>query len=111
MIMVFKEINPDIWKPEKDGDAIEGILVKVEKDVGPNESALYSLEISPEVFKSVWGSVILDQRMSLVKVGQKVRITYKGLGEKKVGGKNPAKLFKVEVDQEEAAEEVAEGTL
>ena len=97
---MYKEINPDTWKYEKDGDAIEGVLVKVEKDVGPNESALYSLELSPEVFKSVWGSTLLDQRMSLVKIGQKVRITYKGLLEKQPG-KNAAKIFKVEVDQEE----------
>lgn len=96
---MFKEINPDIWTYEKDGDAIEGILVKVEPNVGVNESTIYSLEISPGKFKGVWGSTILDQRMSLVKIGQKVRITYKGLSEKKTG-KNPAKIFKVEVDQE-----------
>ena len=97
---MFKEINPNVWTYEKDGDAIEGVLVKVEKNVGVNESTLYSLETSPEIFINVWGSVILDQRMSLVKVGQKVRITYKGLSEKQPG-KNPAKIFKVEVDTEE----------
>lgn len=95
---MFKEINPDFWTYEKDGDAIEGVLVKVEKDVGENKSNLYSLEVSPSVFKSVWGSVVLDQRMSLVKPGQKVRITFKGLAEKKGKGKNAAKIFKVEVD-------------
>ena len=104
--MVFKEINPDVWKYDKDGDAIEGVLVKLEKGVGANESTIYSIETSPEVFKSVWGSVILDQRMSLVKVGQKIRITYKGLSQDKKPGKNPAKIFKVEVDQIE--EEIKE---
>jgi hypothetical protein len=97
---MFREINPSVWTYEKDGDAIEGILVKIEKGVGANESTIYSIETSPEVFKSVWGSVILDQKMSLMKEGQKIRITYKGLSEKKPG-KNPAKIFKVEVDQEE----------
>lgn len=97
--MAYKEINPDVWTYEKDGDAIEGVLVEVENDVGSNKSMLYSLEVSPGVFKSIWGSVILDQRMRFVKVGQKVRVTYKGLSEKKAG-KNPAKIFKVEVDQD-----------
>jgi hypothetical protein len=96
---MFKEINPNVWTYEKDGDAIEGILVKKEDKVGTNESTIYSLETSPGIFMSVWGSVILDQKMSLVKEGQKIRITYKGLSEKKPG-KNAAKLFKVELDQE-----------
>ena len=95
--MVFKEVNPDVWTYEKDGDFVEGVLIRVETDVGPNKSTLYSLEVSPGVFKSIWGSVVMDQRMNLVKVGDKVRITYKGLADKKMG-KNPAKLFKVEVD-------------
>jgi hypothetical protein len=95
--MAFKEINPNTWTYENDGDAVEGILVKVEHDVGSNKSTIYSLETEPNKFISVWGSTILDQRMSLVAVGSKVRITYKGLSEKK-SGKNPAKIFKVEVD-------------
>jgi len=97
--MVFKEVNPNAWIYEKDGDSIEGVLINVESDVGVNKSMIYSLETSPGVFVSVWGSVILDQRMTLVKVGQKVRITFKGLSEKKAG-KNPAKIFKVEVDSD-----------
>ena len=98
--MVFKEINPDIWTYEEDGDFIEGILVKSESNVGVNKSNIYTLETEPGKFIGIWGSAILDQRMSLVKEGDKVRITYKGLGEKKAG-KNPAKIFKVEVDQPE----------
>lgn len=97
--MTFKEVNPDFWSYENEGDVIEGTLVKVEDEVGMNKSKIYSLESEPGVFKSVWGSTILDQRMTLVKVGQRVRITYKGLSEKKPG-KNPAKIFKVEVDTE-----------
>ncbi len=98
--MAFQEVNPDTWKPEKEDDSIEGVLVKVQSDVGENESMLYSIEVEKGKFISVWGSTVLDQRMSLVQVGDKVRITYKGLGEKK-GGKNAPKIFKVEVDREE----------
>jgi hypothetical protein len=100
--MVFKEVNPDFWAYTKEDDAIEGTLIKVEKDVGVNKSMLYSLETEAGVFKSIWGSVVLDQRMSLVKPGQRVRITYKGLAEKQ-SGKNPAKIFKVEVDADTSA--------
>lgn len=97
--MVFKEIDPGFWTYENDGDVIEGILVKKETDVGENKSNLYSIETSPGQFSSVWGSTVLDQRMSLVVVGSKIRITYKGLGESKAG-RNAPKIFKVELETE-----------
>ncbi len=95
--MTYQEINPTDWTYKKDGDFIEGILVRVQENIGPNQSMLYSIETSEEV-KSVWGATILDQRMALVKVGDKIKITYKGLAEAKAG-KKPAKIFKVEVDK------------
>jgi len=96
--MAYKEINPTDWKPESNGDFIEGILIRKQENVGMNKSMLYSVETAPSVVKSVWGAAILDSRMGLVKVGSKVRITYKGLAEAK-GGYSPAKIFKVEVDE------------
>ena len=95
--MVFTEINPTDWTYEKDGDFIEGILVRVQDNIGPNKSLLYSLE-TLEGVKIVWGATILDQRMALVNVGEKIKITYKGLAEPKAG-KQAAKIFKVEVDK------------
>jgi len=96
--MAYKEINPSTWTYENDGDFIEGILVQKQKDIGENKSMLYSIE-TPQGVKNVWGSMVLDQRMGFVNVGSKVRITYKGLAEAKKG-KNPAKIFKVELDDE-----------
>ncbi len=95
--MVYTEINPIDWVYKDDGDFIEGVLVRMQKDIGPNSSMLYSIETSEGV-KIVWGATILDQRMALVNVGEKVKITYKGLAEPKAG-KQPAKIFKVEVDK------------
>jgi len=101
--MTWQEINPDFWIYENDGDFIEGILVQIQDKVGENESMLYSIETSPGEVKNVWGSAILDQRMVLVKLGEKIRITYKGLGEARKG-RNPPKIFKVERDKLEEAE-------
>ena len=94
--MAYKEINPTDWEYKNDGDFIEGILVRSQKDVGINKANLYSIEI-PDGMKSVWGSAILDSRMALVKIGSKIKITYKGLAEAKAG-QHAAKIFKVEVD-------------
>ncbi len=95
--MVYTEVKPTDWTYEKDGDFIEGILVRSQEKVGPNQSMLYSIE-NPEGVKSVWGSAILDQRMAFVKIGEKIKITYKGLAEP-TAGKKAAKIFKVEVDK------------
>lgn len=96
--MTYKEVNPEDWTYEKDGEFVEGILLRKQENVGTNDSMLYSIE-TPKGVKSVWGAAILDSRMGLVKVGAKVKITYKGLGEAK-GGKNAPKIFKVEVDED-----------
>jgi len=94
---MYKEINPTDWNFENVGDFIEGVLVRKQDNIGINKSMLYSIETS-EGLKNVWGSTILDNRMALVTVGEKIRVTYKGLAEAKAG-KNPAKIFKVEVDK------------
>jgi len=90
----YKEINPTNWLYDKDGDFIEGVVVNKQTEVGENKSNLYSIE-TPTGVLSVWGSKVLDERMALVKIGTRLRITYKGKAEAKKG-KNPAKLFKVE---------------
>lgn len=96
--MAYKEIKPEDWKPEKEEDFIEGVLANIQKDVGENKSMLYNLE-TLEGVKNVWGSAILDSRMAFAKIGDKIKITYKGLGEAKAG-RNAPKIFKVEVDRE-----------
>jgi hypothetical protein len=95
--MAYEEVNPTTWTYTKDGDFIEGILVRIQSGIGANESMLYGIDTANGI-KSVWGATILDERMAFVKLGDKVKITFKGLGEKKQG-KNAPKIFKVEVDK------------
>ena len=95
--MAYQEINPSAWVYSKAGDFVEGVLIRVQDDVGVNKSMLYSIE-TPEGVKSVWGATILDEKMALVKVGDKIKITFQGTAEAKKG-KNPAKKFTVEVDK------------
>lgn len=96
--MTYQEINPTTWKPENEGDFIEGVLVTSEDNVGKNNSWVYNIE-TPEGVKSVWGSAVLDMRMTFVKIGDKVKITFKGLGEAKPG-RSPPKIFRVDVDRD-----------
>lgn len=96
--MAYEEINPGMWTPKKDGDSLEGIYIRAETDIGPQKSIIYHLEQDKKPI-SLWGCTILDQKMAWIRPGDKIKITYLGLAEKKPG-KNQAKLFKVEVDRE-----------
>jgi len=96
--MVYEEVNPEMWEFKQPEDSIEGILVLAKKNIGANNSMLYTLKTLTGN-KEIWGSTILDSRMSLINVGDQIKITYKGLGDAKAGKKAP-KIFKVEVDKE-----------
>jgi len=104
----YKEATGNAWKPENAEDFVEGLLVKIEEKVGPNESMMYHIEqlANHEVIR-VWGSTILDSRMSEVVVGKQVKITYKGLAEKGGRGKNKPKIFKVEYKDADAPDNEA----
>jgi len=97
--MAYKEISPTIWEYSKEGEFIEGILVRVQDNVGANKSKMYSIETSNGI-KNLWGSVLLDERLSLVELGSKIKITYKGVSKEAQKGKNPTKIFKVEIDED-----------
>ena len=109
MTKPWKESTGNAWKPEKEGDFVEGLFIKVETNVGPNDSMMYFIEQKGgEGVIQVWGATILDSRMLPVKIGQEVIITYKGLAEKSTRGKQRAKIFKVEYRDPETQEDMAE---
>ena len=95
--MAFVKIEIGTWKPEKENDSIEGVLISSEDGVGQNKSRLYHLEVN-EKATAVWGSAVLDTKMSVVKPGDKIKIVYLGKGAQK-GGKNAPKLFDVFIDK------------
>ena len=104
--MAWKEISrTPMWKPEKVGDSIEGVYIKVEINQGTRKnSSIHSIR-TEDGMVSFWGSMILDNRLAQVPVGAKVKIIYNGVAEKAKPGQNPAKLFKVFVDAEYKDEE------
>lgn len=74
----WKSIEPSVWKPEKNGDQIIGVLMSKEpKDEIAGISARYYLENEEGRFL-IWGTAVIDDRMHYVNEGDKVRITYEG---------------------------------
>lgn len=102
--MVMKKVETGIWKPEKEGEKMKGVLLNMESDIGANNSKLYTLEVEGKPV-GVWGSTVLDPKMVAMKKGNLIEIVYLGKG-KAQAGKNAPKLFDVYVDEPESEEEV-----
>lgn len=85
-----------IWdyKAEGKGAVLQGIFVKVETDVGPNKSNLYTFDVEGEKIQ-MWGSTLMDIRLSNIEVGEEVKITY--LGEEKSDKRAGANYHNFEV--------------
>ena len=65
----FKDVDPGIWKYEKEGDSIFGVLIHKEPREEANKlSARYYLE-NESGKTMVWGSAVLDDRLKLVDIG------------------------------------------
>lgn len=102
----WKSVEPGIWKPQEEGDSITGVLLAKEPaDKENNMSAKYRLE-NQEGFWLVWGCATLDERLSLVELGSKVKITYKG--KKELGKGKTLNIYRVDVAVESKEPEVSE---
>lgn len=88
----------DEFKFENEGDSVEGELVNVRSDVGENKSMMYDIK-TENGLKAIWGSKILDEKMRVVKLGQKVKIVFKGKEKAKTGGREYL-VYEVFVKQE-----------
>jgi hypothetical protein len=88
----WESVEPGIWKPNKVGDFIQGVLISKESK-GSFDSEAYSIETETEGFKLVWGSTVLADRMKFINIGDIVRIEFKGVEKNKLG--QDVKIFKV----------------
>lgn len=81
----------EYWKAEKEGETIQGVLIKKEKnDLGNTWTVLTEKD---EEIKTPSHS-LLQQRLEKVMIGTLVRIEYKGERATKQG-MNPVKIYKV----------------
>jgi hypothetical protein len=102
----WQTIEPGIWKPETEGDQIEGVLMNKEpRDEASGTSARYYIENQDGMFL-IWGSAVIDDRMQCVKIPQKVRVTFEGHTKNKNKKNQQVNLFKVEVAKSAPCSEV-----
>lgn len=74
-----------IWDFEEN-PLLEGALVDVKTEVGPNKSKLYVVKLlSNSENVSVWGSKVIDDRLATIEIGDFVKIEYTGKKKSKNG--------------------------
>lgn len=66
-----------IWDFNKNSE-LEGGFVRKEENVGPNNSNMYYFK-TPTEEVCCWGNTVLDNRLAEVKVGDRVKIVFKGM--------------------------------
>jgi len=80
------------WRPNQEGDSIEGTLIKVRKGTYGD---VYDIETKDGEMITVPSSAVLANRISEADEGKYIRIVFDGLQQSKIKGRNPTKLFKV----------------
>lgn len=97
--MAYKEVSAlgGAKKFSEKGQVVEGKLVEIQTEVGPNESNIYVLDTS-KGRESYWGANALDPLMKNVAIGKKVRITCTDTDYKFPNGRR-GKNFKVEIEE------------
>ncbi len=97
----YEDVVREFWSPEKVDDAVVGIYLNFEEDVGSNKSMVYNLEMPNQKIISIWGSTVLDSKFKLVKFGDDIKIIY--LGEKKAEkGSRTYKDYKIQKAETQA---------
>jgi len=82
----------EVWDFEENPEFV-GEYVGKQENVGENNSTLYTFKDTEGEIVKVWGSAILDSRLSTAAVGDNYKIVFTGKGKTKSG--RPVKLFDV----------------
>ena len=83
------ELSPT-WDYQKEGigASLTGVLTRIEREVGPNASTLYTIQKESGEFVSIWGSTVLDARLGNIVVGEELMINYLGKAKGQKGKKD-----------------------
>lgn len=89
----WKSVEPGVWKPQEEGDSVQGVYIAMEPKEGETSARYYLDNKGKKIM--VWGSAVLDDRMKLVKPGDLVKVTFNGKTRNKAG--RDVNIFIVEV--------------
>jgi len=84
----WEPLKGDIWQPTEVGEELAGVVTQINKG---EYGTQYTIEVSPGESVETPSHRILQVMMARVKVGDEVRLVYKG--DKNTGKGNPAKIY------------------
>jgi hypothetical protein len=92
---IFEEVQSGDVHNFEEEKQLTGVLIEKREAKGKyGNLRVYDLETGPNTYRTVFGSAILDDKLSKVDVGERIRITYEGKEKAKSGAEY--KNFKVE---------------
>lgn len=91
----YKKIESVVLRLDNEGDYIEGTLVS--KEAGDFNNKKYKIKKEDGSLVTLFGTTMLDDLMSTVKIDQQIKIVNTGEKESKKKGQNPMRLFDVYV--------------
>jgi len=92
------EVKGDIFKFEKVGDTVEGILLDartIKSPITGENLKMYDIMQADGSTKSVFGRPVVDQKMKVAKLGQLVKMVFASQGKPKAKGMSGFKLIKI----------------
>jgi len=93
----WQSTSGEIFRFENEDDSLEGTLMQIRDGnyfrPDGSKSRVYDIKDNTGKVRTVFGSMILERQMGSVKIGQELKIVFKGLVSTKSGRK--AKAFDV----------------
>src|SRR3990167_1363539 len=92
------EVQSGLFKFDKIGDAVEGVLIDVRTQVSKidgSDQKMYEIQCANGEVKAVFGRKIIDQKMKLAKIGDLVKMVFTEEGKAKQGTQNKFKIIRV----------------
>lgn len=95
---VKQESDRNFWKPEEDGNVIEGEVIVI--DDSGEFGKQYHIKNSDDVVIVTPAHKVLQSRMIKAVIGTKVKIEFTGEELPKIKGNNPTRMYNVYFDEE-----------
>lgn len=73
----YEDVEQEFVKFEEENQSVAGKYLSMSQEVGENNANVYNIETEDGI-KSIWGTTVLDQKMSLLKIGDDIKIIYLG---------------------------------
>jgi hypothetical protein len=99
MTKIWSEVSDsNFWKPEKENEEIEGVVIS--KETG-DYGLKVILETSPNNFITLPSHKVLQSRLQQVAIGDKIKVVFLKKELPKIKGHQPTNIYKILIEKEE----------